>query len=489
MRTDRIAGGAFEPAQAATVAAMKRCGRRSARHLNRFLVFGFGLVLTLAAAACQTQIEVDGAGFGSAGDASALFDVASSSVVFIETADLTTGSGIVIDDQWIVTNEHVVGRFDEVRIGTSTGLDLGLQKVHATDPVLDLAIIGPISDDGLDPIARGESAELRIGEEIYLLGYPDESVENPVPTLTRGIVSNRRSIALGEFPFLQVDALIAPGQSGGALLNDRGELVGISGLGFGVGQFGLVLESDPMWPRVDQLIANGRTSASESGQTEITYDIGSYRYFAARIEVSGDEALNVSALGDADLFIELQTLGGGRVYDYDPDIDFFEEPGPNEEEGDPYYADNVFEGNELLQVEVEPGTYVVVVGSFSTEPDDVTIESSVPMVAFVDAEEGASLPTGEIAEGIFDWANDSDRWNLELNKGDQVTIVADGIADTVIAVRFDGDTVAANDDGRFGLFGTASRVSFTAKAEGTYEVEVGTFDVTRTGYLIEVTVE
>ena len=67
-------------------------------------------------------------------------------------------------------------------------------------------------------------------------------------------------------------------------------------------------------------------------------------------------------------------------------------------------------------------------------------------------------------------------------------IASDGIADTVLAVRIDGDLIAASDDEQLGLFGTAARLEFVVPVTGRYEVEVGTFDEPRWGYLIEVSV-
>ena len=82
-------------------------------------------------------------------------------------------------------------------------------------------------------------------------------------------------MAIGDYPFVQVDATIAPGQSGGALINGRGELVGISGLEFGEGEFGLAFASDPMWPRVEDMIAvGGLALPSGPPSFELTGQVG-----------------------------------------------------------------------------------------------------------------------------------------------------------------------------------------------------------------------
>ena len=92
-------------------------------------------------------------------------------------------------------------------------------------------------------------------------------------------------------------------------------------------------------------------------------------------------------------------------------------------------------------------------------------------------------------EGDFDWARDTDQWELPLTVGEDVTITADGIADTLLVVRLGDVVIASSDDEGLGLFGTGSQIAFTADTTGTYIVEVGTFDQTRWGYLIEANVE
>ena len=415
-----------------------------------------------------------------------VFETIESSVVYVQSPDdLSSGSGIVIDGGWILTNAHVVDRHQTMRIGRSDGADLGLHPVHAVDWVFDLALVGPITDTSLQAIPRGVSADLGLGSRVLLAGFPDEDTILPTPTLTEGIVSRRRYVAVGDYPFIQVDATIAPGQSGGALVNGWGELVGISGLEFGEGEFGLAFAADEMWPRIDAMVALGG-AALPSGPDEfaLTGTAGPLRNFGFIVEVEEGSAMDILVTSVADVWVDVQTLGGITVELQERSTDPFRERGS----ADSLYIDELVEGGEDVIADLDAGFYQVVIGAFGEEIVDVEVSSANPMRTFVDAEEGQVLPVNEVVEGDFDWVRDTDQWELPLQAGQEVTLTVDGIADTIVVVRLNDEAIATSDDESLGMFGTGSRVSFTVEETATYVVEVGTFDQTRWGYLIEALV-
>lgn len=416
-----------------------------------------------------------------------IYDRIVDSIVFIDAED-ATGTGIVIEGGWILTNAHIVERLDRVRIGRSDGTDLGEHPVLGSDWLFDLALVGPVDDDALVPFSRVRTSGLAIGDPVMLIGFPDESNASPTPTLTSGIVSRRRRLSLGTYPFLQVDATIAPGQSGGALVDVAGNLVGISGLEFGEGEFGLVFEVDAMWPRIDELFERpGVPLPSTNPVFELVDEVGPMRTFGFVLDVEDAERTELLAVSDDDLYLEVLTLTGATLVDHQEPPDPFVFP---RESGEiRYFVDELLEGGEELSADLAPGTYQVIVGTFGERPRTVSITSNQALRPFADVEEGAVLPVGELVEGVVDWSGDSDRWTLDLRAGDRVLIAADGIADTVVAVRLDGDLISSSDDEQLGLFGTAARAEFVAPVTGTYEVEVGTFDEARWGYLIEVEIE
>ena len=445
--------------------------------------------LWVVLAGCSASVEIDEADLALGGpmDSAEVYDAVRDSIVFLATPDNSaSGSGIVVEDRWILTNAHVVELFDEMRVGRSDGTDVGMLPVHAVDRVLDLALIGPVDDAALASMPRGVSADLTLGDKVLLVGFPDESDVNPTPTLTEGIVSRRRSIAVGDIAFLQVDATIAPGQSGGALVNSRGEMVGVSGLQFGQGGFGLVLESDAIWARVEEMIASpvrlvGIDAASEKALVGEVGPLTNYGFIA---EVNDSGALEITVQSSDDVFINVQTLGGVTVDGFVESEDVFRTPSSSNE----LYLDGELAGGESLAETVEPGRYQVIVGSFGETVSTIEVTSPNRLFAFSDAEERAELAVGGIVEGQIDWGRDSDKWQLELEAGQTVRLRADGITDTVVVVRLDDVLIAASDDEGIGLFGTGSELEFTAEDAGTYTVEVGTFDLIPGGYLLQVTV-
>lgn len=409
------------------------------------------------------------------------------SVVFIQTPD-ATGSGVVIDGGWIVTNAHVVERRAEARVGRSDGVDLGIFPVGAVDPTLDLALIGPIDDDALEPFARVSSADVSIGNRVFLSGFPDEASDAPTPTFTEGIVSRRRTMALGDYSFLQVDALIAPGQSGGALIDEAGNLVGISGLRFGSGGFGLAIEADSFWRRLDLLLnAEERLPLlSVPPVNAFTEEVGHYRYLGFVVDAS-DGKIEFDADSSGDLFVLIRSLGGEQPSALSGGtVDFFS---IGREQENPYSVDEFGRGGESVEVEVEPDVYQVIVGVQEGVLERVEVTSERPMYPLADKEDERPVPIGEIVEGEFGWYSDSDRWVLEVEAGQSVTITLDAIADTFFSVRQGDEVIVSSDDEAIGLYGTGSRASFDVSETGELELEVASFDEAWTGYLLEVIVE
>ncbi len=139
------------------------------------------------------------------------------------------GSGVIIsDDGYIVTNNHVVDGADklEVLLNDNKTYDA---KIIGTDEVTDLALI-KIEAKGLSAISFGDSDAVKIGEWVLAVGNPFGFNS----TVTAGIVSAKaRSLGgnlnkLGVESYIQTDAVLNPGNSGGALVNLRGELIGIN---------------------------------------------------------------------------------------------------------------------------------------------------------------------------------------------------------------------------------------------------------------------
>ena len=148
--------------------------------------------------------------------------------------EMGSGSGVIIsDDGYIVTNNHVVAGADEVTV-TLSDRKTYTAKVIGSDPSYDLAVV-KVDAKNLPFMLYGNSADVKIGQWVLALGYP----LNLDATVTAGIISAKsRHLGLNRDrnggqsmaveSFLQTDAAVNPGNSGGALINTNGQLIGIN---------------------------------------------------------------------------------------------------------------------------------------------------------------------------------------------------------------------------------------------------------------------
>ena len=144
-----------------------------------------------------------------------------------------TGSGVIIsEDGYIVTNNHVVGYADFIKVSLSNGAVVEAKKI-GTDPGSDLAVI-KIEKDNLPYLNFGNSENVKVGQWVVAVGNPF----NLESTVTAGIVSakgrdldlisqGRQNVKAIE-EFIQTDAVVNPGNSGGALVDTDGNLIGIN---------------------------------------------------------------------------------------------------------------------------------------------------------------------------------------------------------------------------------------------------------------------
>jgi serine protease Do len=136
------------------------------------------------------------------------------------------GTGFIIDkDGFILTNNHVVENTDEIKVKFDDGQEFEA-KIVGRDPKTDLALISIDTDKPLKALPLGDSEKLEVGDWVVAIGNPF-GLGN---TVTAGIVSAKyRNIGAGAYDnFIQTDASINPGSSGGPLLNTSGEVIGIN---------------------------------------------------------------------------------------------------------------------------------------------------------------------------------------------------------------------------------------------------------------------
>jgi len=169
---------------------------------------------------------------GPALDSEQIFNKASDAIFKMEIKaisglDFSTGSGFFITSDGIaVTNMHVVSHMSSATVITPDGKEYPVEGVIAIEPKADLAII-KVKGSGFPYLDVGDPAALRTAQRIYCIGSP-LGFDN---TISEGLVSNPDRDHEGQ-RMIQISASIAPGSSGGALLNEHGQVVGVTTLGY-----------------------------------------------------------------------------------------------------------------------------------------------------------------------------------------------------------------------------------------------------------------
>ncbi len=172
------------------------------------------------------------------------------------------GSGFIIDKSGIiVTNNHVIQGAEDIIVSVNGSTEYKA-KVIGKDPYMDLAVLQIESDKKFQPVSFGNSDDARVGDWVIAIGNPFGFGG----TVTSGIISSRnRDIGLTRYDdFIQTDASINQGNSGGPLFNLKGEVIGINTAIIAPGQsgsigIGFAIPSNPASKSIDQLIKFGET--------------------------------------------------------------------------------------------------------------------------------------------------------------------------------------------------------------------------------------
>ena len=415
-----------------------------------------------------------------------VFAAISPSVVFIEVPD-GSGSGVLLASGYVVTNAHVVGHFPTVRLFTSLG-EVAEVPVHARDWFSDLALIGPMPFDELGgeipAVDFGSSATVAIGDNVYLIGYPGEVESRPEPAMTSGTLSRRRLAPCLGMTFLQTDAMIAGGQSGGALVDATGQLIGLSGLsGFAETNFGLVLTAEDVSAVLAGLDEGSGSLSTPEGsgalrQSARVSNADSAGYLVTVTEEQPLLSVTANSPDGADVWLHIDTWDGLTPWWHwsQDEVDYIWDDlyALDEETSDLFYMDAFGDGAmESLEVSLGPGVYVVSTGHFSNATKEIVVTASNPLRLLEDAEPpGGVLALGKAVTGALNHIQDVDSYRIDLQKGDTVRIQMVSISDSVMSLYRNDVLVASNDDAGIGLFGDGAEIIFEAKATGRYDLFV-----------------
>jgi S1-C subfamily serine protease len=141
-----------------------------------------------------------------------------------QQAQIGTGSGVIISpDGYIITNNHVIAGASEISI-TLNNNKVYEAELIGRDEKTDIALLKVDAEEDLPAIKFGDSDTAQIGEWVLAVGNPF----NLTSTVTAGIISAKSRDLSGDQSFIQTDAAVNPGNSGGALVNMNGDLIGIN---------------------------------------------------------------------------------------------------------------------------------------------------------------------------------------------------------------------------------------------------------------------
>jgi S1-C subfamily serine protease len=237
------------------------------------------------------------------------------------------GSGFFVKPDLIVTNAHVIAGFLFPTVTTHSGTKLNGRVAQLSDQY-DLALVQVLRMGPTDAqLKLGQSSGLRLGQGIVALGWAQSLTQS---TVTRGIVTGLRKD--GDRLLVQTDATPNPGDSGGPLLDRRGEVIGVTTLRADNGSAGYAVAVDDLAPLVDRVTSNVFTvpvnsaalavPAARQSDSELRRSVGLQRYSGTVAAVARNVASLDAAWGRYRTSCRINTASPGQTHEwfqlYDP---------------------------------------------------------------------------------------------------------------------------------------------------------------------------
>lgn len=381
---------------------------------------------------------------------------------FVETP-LATGSGILFSDQILVTNAHVVWPYQIVDVTFQDGTTHGALNVIAVDWAADLALIDMSGISALPEPLSIVADVSQPGSTVYLIGFPAEDPNSPEPAITTGLVSRTRQWLETGLTFIQSDALISGGQSGGALVDEQGQVIGITSLEIGEG-FALASSGVDVLTRIDGLLEN------------IDTDMVGDRWIEDLVGGSGtrashflDESVWVFEPGPGDeviIEVKAQSPLSGSVIGPDGFLE-------STLAGSTLTFDASLEGPHFLALVPEAGFDSL-----------IEVTANVELERMTDPDHGQPLERGVVSFGNADYPGDLDWFTIDLTKDEQVLVRATSPnADAALYMapldNLAGADAQSDSDSGAGVIGADAEIRYTAPQSGTYIIAV--FDETQFG--------
>ena len=457
--------------------------------------------------------------------------------MYLETA-YASGTGVVIDqgeDLYVLTNLHVIDPFDAADVTLSDGTSLATLPIVGAEAATDVAVLGPIDGTDADDAALEavplEPTEVDKGDDVFVVGYPGTAGADAVDlTITSGLVSRRRELPDWDQTYIQTDAVVEEGQSGGPMFSAGGALVGITSLALDE-SFSLALATSDVAASVDRILDDGGddlllvpasadddpAGGATTGTLEFTDDLEAPVLF---LPAAGDDReWNLTVAGPTGRFgvsvydgltgdLLAQSSAGGALSDELLAAEAaragmsVEEYAGTAEPVDP----------EVTARETSPGTFrievpadVIAEVELFMAPDALPASlqwtSDLQMWPLLLPVPPQPLALGDQIETIFSSYQLTASYEVELAEGQQLRILASspqGYVDVAVAdpgrtvtsadlnLAEDGDGLQFLAESGGGLYDTDVDEPFTATATGTYRVILEHLDGYTTAARLEV---
>ena len=388
-----------------------------------------------------------------------IFERIAPSIVRIERA-AGTGSGVLIEGGHVVTNAHVVWPYDTVRVVLPDGSEHPEVPVVGIDLLADIAVLGPIdTPKGALELVDGES--LPTGSETFLIGYAIGRGQSARPAIAPGTLVRVAEVETVGMTYLLTDADITTGQSGGALVSDRGEVIGVFGYQLRDDGLGVAGSSADILPRVRQIIAG--EDPSELGDRTIPRKGGALRHEVelghlwAQSSYAIDElpgtVVDIEFAGDNDAVLTVKDPLGGELANLT--------------------SDKSGVVSTTITIEYD-GPHFLFVESRALSAGNFTVSSSHRLIHLHDPDDGTVIQAGGAVRGHIDFPQDYDFYFIDLSEGETIEIASSSIlADTGLAIFYPGAGDAqmiVDDNSGGGLFGFDPRIVFRAPHTGRFTV-------------------
>jgi len=393
-----------------------------------------------------TSTTVVSAGEGASLSREEISDTIAGSVGFVTTGN-GTGSGVLVGDHTLITNAHVVWPFDRARVLFPGLPSRRAARVVAMDAFADIAVLEIEGRSPLpEPLALGAADDLSPGDLLFVVGYPEPEDFGPEVNVVETSLSRIHDWPYSGMRWIETPSPAIGGQSGGGIVNDRGEVVGITTFGSSDALYSSVMED------VSAVVQRIEGSEPRAGASYRAFPRTGGRW-SGEVELDGPWAQALYATW----------LNGGTTTTL-----------------------TASPGVEIAGIDIGLGRIASGVGSAEITwhgmlPGFVAVEapgrgvvewsSNHPLILLEDPDDGRVVEAGEPLIGIFDLPGDRDFYYFEVTEAGGAYEVAASMRSRSLLAVFDPDgrVVARHREPQGFFFGDPELV-FDAAAAGTYVI-------------------